>query len=213
MVAAMTGSPIRAERLPATLERLPLAEGSVDLVLAHWLMPGPPAVDALLAEVRRVLVPGGLFLWTTLGPGTRTDYAGTSALVDMHDLGSALGRTGFLEPVLDVDRLIDLDTRQSAASTAADMNLPVAICEVIHVAAFAGEAAQRTNADSDGASETLVPLAAIGRRERSARCADPLPPASLREVSSSPAPTPKSARRSCRRRSSPLLAGAGCGSE
>ena len=169
MVAAMTGSPIRAERLPATLERLPLAEGSVDLVLAHWLMPGPPAVDALLAEVRRLLVPGGLFLWTTLGPGTRTDYAGTSALVDMHDLGSALGRAGFLEPVLDVDRLIDLDTRQSAAGTAADMNLAVAICEVIHVAAFAGEAAQRTNADSDGASETLVPLAAIGRRERSAR--------------------------------------------
>jgi SAM-dependent methyltransferase len=163
----MTGVPLRAERLPAALDRLPLADGSVDLVLAHWLVPGPPAVDALLAEVRRALAPGGLFLWTTPGPGTRTEYGETSVLLDMHDLGTALGYAGFVEPVLDIDRFVVDDASQQAARTADGARMDAVIREVIHIAAFSGGAMQQAGTRSDRAKETLVPLAAIGRRDRS----------------------------------------------
>ena len=167
VLAIMTGVPLRAERLPAALDRLPLADGSVDLVLAHWLVPGPPAVDALLAEVRRALAPGGLFLWTTPGPGTTTEHGGTPVLIDMHDLGTALGYAGFVEPVLDIDRFVIHDAPQQAARTADGAHMDAVIREVIHIAAFSGGARRQADTGSDGANETLVPLAAIGRRDRS----------------------------------------------
>ena len=55
----------------------------------------------------------------------------------MHDIGSALGRAGFAEPVLDVDRLGDV--------------------EVIQVAAFAG---------AQASGEIFVAVDSIGRRSR-----------------------------------------------
>jgi malonyl-CoA O-methyltransferase len=61
-----------------------------------------------------VLRPGGLLLASSFGPQTlqelRQAWAAADGgvhvneFVDMHDLGSALGRVGFTEPVLDVDR-------------------------------------------------------------------------------------------------------------
>jgi malonyl-CoA O-methyltransferase len=136
-------SPI--ERLTATPDRLPFDDGSVGLVLAHWLAPGAHALDAVLAESRRVLAPGGLFLWTTPGLGAAAEP------LDMHDLGSALARASFVEPVLDVDR------HRTASG---------AIVEVIHAAAFAGEARGRGTVDATTA-ETVIPLDQLGRRRPS----------------------------------------------
>ena len=138
-----TASPV--ERLTATPDRLPLEDGSVDVVLAHWLAPGAHALDAVLAESRRVLAPGGLFLWTTPGLGAAAEP------LDMHDLGGALARAGFVEPVLDVDR------HRTASG---------AIVEVIHAAAFAGEARGRGTGDTTTA-ETVIPLDQLGRRRPS----------------------------------------------
>src|SRR5271154_4331021 len=97
----------------ADAERLPLADGSVDLILSNlmlqWCNP-----DAVFAEFRRVLAPRGLVSFTTLGPDTlrelrsawaRVDSAShVNQFIDMHDLGDALVRAGFAAPVLDVER-------------------------------------------------------------------------------------------------------------
>ena len=132
------------ERIEAAPERLPLADGSIDLVLAHWLAPGVEALDGVLTELRRVLAPGGLFLWTTPGVGGASGVA-----IDMHDLGSALARAGFLEPVLDIDRHRSPDGE--------------GVIEVIHAAAFAGEA-RRPPRPGRPAGETVVPLGTLRRR-------------------------------------------------
>jgi SAM-dependent methyltransferase len=51
--------------LAADATRLPLADGSVDLVTAIWLLHLVPAqADAVLAEAARVLRPGGRFVTT-----------------------------------------------------------------------------------------------------------------------------------------------------
>jgi malonyl-CoA O-methyltransferase len=134
------GSASAVERIDAAPDHLPLVEGSVDLVLGHWLAPGIESVDAVLAELRRVLAPGGLFLWTTPGLGA------TREPIDLHDLGGALARAGFLEPVLDVDRY-------------------GAAYEIIHASAFAGAAPRAAGGSAVVLpAESLVSVGAIGRR-------------------------------------------------
>lgn len=104
--------PIRC--IEADARTLPFADASFDLVFSNlmlqWIMPP----DAALAEMRRVLAPGGLLLLSSFGPETlqelRAAWAAADAgthvneFIDMHDLGGALARAGFIEPVLDVDR-------------------------------------------------------------------------------------------------------------
>jgi malonyl-CoA O-methyltransferase len=94
--------------------RLPLRNASVDLVFSSLMFQWCEDLDAALAEVARALRPGGLVLFSTFGPDTlrelRAAWAEVDAavhvnrFVDMHDLGAALQRAGFIEPVLDVDR-------------------------------------------------------------------------------------------------------------
>lgn len=94
--------------------RLPFREGSVDLVFSNLMLQWCGGLDATLAEIARVLRPGGLFLFGSFGPETLRELRGAwaevddavhvNAFVDMHDLGGALQRAGFTEPVLDVDR-------------------------------------------------------------------------------------------------------------
>jgi malonyl-CoA O-methyltransferase len=104
--------PIRC--VEADARRLPFEDRSFDLVFSNlmlqWLMPP----DAALAEIRRVLRPGGLLLASSFGPDTlhelRAAWSAADAgvhvndFIDMHDFGAALQRAGFAEPVLDVDR-------------------------------------------------------------------------------------------------------------
>jgi malonyl-CoA O-methyltransferase len=106
----------RRWRLRADAGALPLADDSAGLVFSNLLLPVCEDPDRVLAEVRRVLRPGAPFVFTSLGPDTlrelRTAWAGVdddahvADFVDMHDLGDALTRTGFAEPVLDVDKIV-----------------------------------------------------------------------------------------------------------
>jgi len=52
----------------ADVERLPLADASVDVVLSAFGVIFAPRPDVALAEVRRVLVPGGWFAFTVWRP-------------------------------------------------------------------------------------------------------------------------------------------------
>ncbi len=103
----------RFGRICADAERLPLGDGSVDLLFSNLLLPWCDP-ERLFAECRRVLAPQGLLTLSGFGPDTlqelRTAWAAVDAhshvsrFIDMHDLGDGLARAGFAAPVLDVDR-------------------------------------------------------------------------------------------------------------
>ena len=104
-------------RSPATicgdLEQLPLAGGSIDLAWSNLALQWVNALPQAIAEMRRVLAPGGLFMFTTFGPDTlkelRAAQAGTdghphvSSFIDMHDIGDLLVQAGFADPVMDME--------------------------------------------------------------------------------------------------------------
>ena len=104
----------RFERVCADALRLPFAAGSVDLVYSNLWLPWAVDLDATLAEVRRVVKLRGYFTFATLGPDTLKELRAAWAAVDesvhvhrfldMHDIGDALLRAGFADPVMDVDR-------------------------------------------------------------------------------------------------------------
>ena len=96
-------------------ERLPLAKGSADLVFSNVTLQWCNNLDAAFSEFRRVLKPGGLLLFSTFGPDTLKELRAAwahadsaqhvSAFIDMHDVGDALQRAAFADPVMDVERL------------------------------------------------------------------------------------------------------------
>ena len=85
------------------------------MVFANLLLPWIRQPAALFAEVNRVLRPGGLLAFSTLGPDSLAELRQAWRRVDgldrenpfpdMHDLGDAAVRSGLADPVLDVDRL------------------------------------------------------------------------------------------------------------
>lgn len=95
--------------------RLPLANGSVDMVISNLMLPNCADPLTVLAEARRVLRHPGLFLFSTLGPDTLKELRRAWAKVDkhihvhtfadMHNIGDALVEAGFREPVMDVEML------------------------------------------------------------------------------------------------------------
>lgn len=104
--------PIRC--VEADARELPFEDAQFDLVFSNLMLQWLQPPDAALAQMRRVLKPGGLLLLSSFGPETlqelRAAWAAADGgvhvneFVDVHDLGSALQRAGFSEPVLDVDR-------------------------------------------------------------------------------------------------------------
>ena len=100
-------------RLCADAGGLPLKAGSVDLIVSNlmlqWCDP-----EAVFAEFARILQPQGLLAFTSFGPDTlrelRQGWARLDAeahvhpFMDMHDIGDALVRAGFADPVLDTER-------------------------------------------------------------------------------------------------------------
>lgn len=96
-------------------ERLPFEEESFDLVFSNLMLQWCVDLDAAFAELQRVLRPGGLLLFTSFGPDTlkelRDSWAQVdgdthvNAFLDMHDVGDALVKTRFADPVMDVERI------------------------------------------------------------------------------------------------------------
>jgi len=88
---------------------LPLAHQSVDLIFANFLLPWHADFSALGREWRRVLRPGGILMFTALGPDSfkewRTLFSQDDlpTLIDMHDIGDLLLQEGFADPVLDIN--------------------------------------------------------------------------------------------------------------
>lgn len=103
----------RSRFVNADAERLPFADAGFDMVLSNFMLPWcDPA--PVFAETLRVLRPDGLFGFTGLGPDTLRELrdawrhadpdAPAHPFLDMHDVGDALVRAGFVDPVMDVER-------------------------------------------------------------------------------------------------------------
>jgi malonyl-CoA O-methyltransferase len=102
---------LRGARPPAavcaSLERLPFAAGSMQLVWSNMALHWVAEPRAVLAEFQRVLAPDGLLMFSTLGPDTLQELraaAGAARVhrfADMHDLGDWLVGAGFAAPVMD----------------------------------------------------------------------------------------------------------------
>jgi malonyl-CoA O-methyltransferase len=99
-------------RVCADLSALPFAHQAADLLFCnlatHWS--SDPA--ALYGEFRRVLQPGGMLLFSTLGPGTLREFRDIQVagggpvlpgIVDLMVVGDALVAAGFSEPVMDME--------------------------------------------------------------------------------------------------------------
>lgn len=95
------------------LEQLPLVSRSVDLFWSNLAIQWCNDLDRVFVEARRVLRPGGLLTFSTMGPDTLKELRQASAadaasvhvsrFIDMHDIGDALMRAGFSAPVMDVE--------------------------------------------------------------------------------------------------------------
>ncbi|OWY40921.1 malonyl-[acyl-carrier protein] O-methyltransferase BioC [Xenophilus sp. AP218F] len=98
------------------IERLPLADASVDMIWSNLAIQWVNVPDSVFAEFRRVLKPEGMLMFSTLGPDTLSELRGAfggvdaathvNQFIDMHDLGDALMRAGFAEPVMDMEKIV-----------------------------------------------------------------------------------------------------------
>lgn len=108
---------------------LPVRSASMDLVISNLMLQWCQPPERYLEEIRRVLRPGGLLLFTSFGPDTlkelRSAWAEVDAqahvhhFIDMHDLGDALLGAGMNDPVVHMEMITT--THQSVRSALADI--------------------------------------------------------------------------------------------
>jgi malonyl-CoA O-methyltransferase len=103
--------PVR--RVCADVSRLPFADRSADVVFSSLCLQWVDDLPAVLAEIRRVLRPDGLLLFSTFGPGTLSELRDAyldsgevpplSPFAQIQQVGDAMLAAGFRDPVLDRD--------------------------------------------------------------------------------------------------------------
>ena len=94
-------------------ECLPLAQNCADFAFSNLMLQWVCDLDNAFAGIYRALRPGGLLLFSTFGPDSLVelrnswarvdDYVHVNAFMDMHDVGDALVRSGFADPVMETE--------------------------------------------------------------------------------------------------------------
>ncbi len=115
MTRRLTGGGVGHGVVCADLERLPITQDSTDLVWSSLTLQWVADLEATFRQVRGMLRPGGLFIFSTFGPDTlkelRTAFQGldghdhVNRFADMHDIGDQLVYAGFQHPVMEMECL------------------------------------------------------------------------------------------------------------
>ncbi len=102
--------------LCADASQMPIQDQQFDLVFSSLMLQWCSDLDLVFAEVKRVLKPGGVFLFASFGPDTLKELREcwqqvdndihVNAFVDMHDIGDSLIRNGMDAPVLSVEHIV-----------------------------------------------------------------------------------------------------------
>lgn len=95
--------------------RLPFAANSFEFVNCNLMLQWCDDLDQVFGELRRIVRPHGLLLFSSFGPDTLRElraawrdvdaFNHVNRFIDMHDIGDALIRAGFVEPVMDVEHI------------------------------------------------------------------------------------------------------------
>lgn len=102
-------------RVCGDIEAMPFADARFDLVVSNLALQWLTDLDGGFRELHRVMADRSLLVFSTFGPDTLKELRAAFAevdsrthvhrFIDMHDLGDALVRAGFAEPVMDVEHL------------------------------------------------------------------------------------------------------------
>lgn len=102
--------------LCADANKIPLAKHSVDIIFSNLMLQWCNDPNIVFAEVKRILKPGGVFVFTSFGPGTLKelreswkkvdDVVHVNTFVDMHDLGDILMRLNFVRSVVNMENIL-----------------------------------------------------------------------------------------------------------
>ena len=106
-------------------EHLPFSDNSVELIFSSSTLQWCSNLDHTFTELKRILKPGGLLMFSTFGPDTLKELrqswqaADTNTdenlnekpnenihihdFIDMHDIGDAMMRAGLADPVMDAE--------------------------------------------------------------------------------------------------------------
>lgn len=97
----------------ADIECLPLGDASIGMVWSNLALQWLNDLPRAFAEMRRVLLPGGLLMFSTFGPDTLKElrrayqdadrHTHVNRFIDMHDIGDLLVNGGFGDPVMDME--------------------------------------------------------------------------------------------------------------
>lgn len=95
------------------IEQLPLAPACAGMVWSNLAIQWSNEPQRAFAEIYRVLVPGGLLLFSSFGPDTLKElraafesvdrHTHVHRFTDMHDAGDMLVACGFADPVMDME--------------------------------------------------------------------------------------------------------------
>ncbi|MGD9265581.1 MAG: malonyl-ACP O-methyltransferase BioC [Lysobacterales bacterium] len=115
MLAVHEAGPDNTYAVCADLHEPPLSTASVDLVFSNLAISWGRDIPSIFSELRRVMRPGAMLVFTCYGPDTLVELkaawrsvdegARVHEFPDMHDIGDALVSAGFREPVMDMEPL------------------------------------------------------------------------------------------------------------
>jgi len=108
---AAQNSPDTIDYIAADIYSLPFSDNFFDLILGNATFQLLDDLELAFHNLQKVLAPRGCFIFTTFGPDTLIELREAWLNVnesprilpffDMHDIGDALIRAGFVEPLMD----------------------------------------------------------------------------------------------------------------
>lgn len=98
----------------ADMHQLPFQSDQFDLIFSNQVLHWSNQWPLLMREINRVMHESGCLMFSTLGPDTflelreesQSAFAHVNTFMDMHDIGDILLKEQYLDPVVDMDKLI-----------------------------------------------------------------------------------------------------------